>query len=1119
MAFHLLYGEHPGSLIDACLSKICDEAVMWPTRRGYIIVPEKMKAEVERRYIEILQEKKGGKASDSAFMMIDVVSFSRFAYRVLSEVGGVGGKSMSPAGKTILLHRVLSEYKNEFSVLANFSERVGFVSELDEVLGDFYRYGVTGPMLEEMDLSDEAPLTANKIRDFGHLMNRMDELRDALGFAPERDSMKRLDEVLSLLANDDPQTKKWPLSRLSFLADASCWILGFGENRNFTPEEWNIVTKLAIVTSKVTMTCVAASDSGEDTGEDICHFGEQTIRSILARFPLASSERVPADPDHSPALRQLAVDFASRACEVRADLDIPAEIKVFHQIPDELEYVAARIKEAVQFQGLRYRDISVVMCDMEQYETSLHAAFSRYGLDVFVDSHQPLMGTIWMQYLTSILDMSAFNWSIPSVIAYLKSGFVAVDPEVVQRFENFCLAHGIKNKKRMLECDKYAHDLSEKDTARKILPILVKTKDALAEVERARTCRERAVALHDMVCEKSKLVRSFVDEWTKAGNQQAALALALSFNYSDDALIALSEEIGDFPISLSNFRDALLSALESKSLAAIPSFVDQVTIAKPSDAYRRPCKMMFIVGAERKNFPYSSPSEGYLRNRERQVISEKLAIEFPNHAKDQSYADFFTAYALFDAPSERLIFTIQNSVEPSSAVLFLKENYPKVTSEILDHLSSSDPRVLIRAKMEDYLRDVITGRIEVSEKEYDEAVLIWQMYFDADELSFDEEVPTEYTAPAKLMEQRYGDKLLMSVSSVESYVYCPYRYFCEKVLKIEEREIQKVEPRATGSLSHTILEHAMKEFSGSYLASDDKEARSAVLEEYKKKDKLEWSRKLLLEAQEAEHYAYCDDPALKMAADTKLLAATTETLNMIFMTLDPEKSMPTHFEWRFGGNDIPGYDMQLSDGRVVTFNGTIDRVDIDPEEKGFKILDYKTGSKKLDYDALYSGASVQLPAYLYVYQDQHPDLSPEGVSYVHVTRVKEKSTDIAETFDPAVVKNAREKAINRTFSGSGYSVSRDAESMRNMGEHAISKIKENCEKLYAGHFDARPAKINKKPLMKCTDCEYNQICNGQVLSPDYNYLPTIPEEFAKQGKDGKKESFFEAIKKKEETES
>ncbi|MBR5416931.1 MAG: hypothetical protein IK109_02730, partial [Clostridiales bacterium] len=223
MAFHLLYGEHPVSLLDTCLSRISEEAVKWPTRRGYIIVPEKMKAEVERRYIEILKEKKGGK-TDSAFMMIDVVSFSRFAYRILSEVGSSSGKALSPAARTILIHRVLSERKEEFPVLGSFAERVGFVSEIDEVLGDFYRYGISGQMLEEMDLSSENPLTAGKIRDFGHLLTKMDTLREELGYAPERDSMKRLDEVLSLFIQDAPETKEWPLSRLSFLRDASCWI-------------------------------------------------------------------------------------------------------------------------------------------------------------------------------------------------------------------------------------------------------------------------------------------------------------------------------------------------------------------------------------------------------------------------------------------------------------------------------------------------------------------------------------------------------------------------------------------------------------------------------------------------------------------------------------------------------------------------------------------------------------------------------------------------------------------------------------------------------------------------------------------------------------------------------
>ncbi|MBP5417837.1 MAG: PD-(D/E)XK nuclease family protein [Clostridiales bacterium] len=1117
MAFHLLYGEHPVSLIDTCLSRICDEAVKWPTRRGYIIVPEKMKAEVERRYIEILQEKKGGKGNDAAFMMIDVVSFSRFAFRVLSEAGGMGGKALNPAGRTILIHRILSENKQEFPVLGSFAERVGFISEIDEVLGDFYRYGVSGSMLEEMDLEGESPLTVGKIRDFGHLLTKMDALREELGFAPERDSMKRLDEVLRLFREDAPETKTWPLKRLAFLRDASCWILGFGETRNFTPEEYNIVTDLAAVASKVTLTCVAASDEPEEMGDDIGHFGEKTIRSILKEFVPESSEKAGPSENRVPALSVLSSDYASRSCARREDLDLPVEIKVFHQISDELEYVAARIKEAVQFKGLNYRDVTVVMCDLEKYGTSLHAAFSKYGLDAFVDEEQPLMGTIWMQYLTSILDISSFRWDISSVISYLKSGFVTVDMETVQRFENFCLAHGIRNKKKMLACENFVSTVAEKQVVKEILPVLLKTADEIGCVEKAKTCKERAIALHNMIFDKRQHVEYLVDEWQKAGNQQAALALALSYNYSDEALNTMANDLGDFPISLVNFRDALLSALESKMLAAIPSYVDQITITKASSAYRRSCRMMFIVGSERKNFPFTSPSEGYLKNKERTILSEKLSIDFPNHAKDQAYSDFFTAYALLDAPTDRLIFTIQNSVEPSSVITFLKDQYPKVIPEILDHLSLRDPRILLKEKMEDYLRDVLSRPApEEPDPEYDEAVYIWKTYFSSSDLSFDDKADTSLQIPKDLMDQRYHDKLLMSVSSVESYLYCPYHYFCEKVLKIDERQVQKVQPTEMGSLAHTVMEKALTEFRDEYNRTPDDE-KQYVLEKFRKKDKLAWSRDILRDAQEQKRYAYCDDPALKMAADTKLLAGVKETLDMIFNKLDPEKSMPSHFEWEFGSDDIPGYDLPLSDGRVVTFTGKIDRIDVNKEENRFNILDYKTGNKKIEFDMLYSGASVQLPAYMYVYSSRHPEMEPDGISYIHVARVKTRCKGMDESLDPDTVAKDHAKAVSETFGPSGYALSADPSEMKKMGEFALAHVREKCEKLYSGHFDAKPAKLKKKPLMKCMDCEYNQICNGIAESPDYNYLPTMAPVKSEDGKDLKSSAlFFANIKREEE---
>ena len=86
-----------------------------------------------------------------------------------------------------------------------------------------------------------------------------------------------------------------------------------------------------------------------------------------------------------------------------------------------------------------------------------------------------------------------------------------------------------------------------------------------------------------------------------------------------------------------------------------------------------------------------------------------------------------------------------------------------------------------------------------------------------------------------------------------------------------------------------------------------------------------------------------------------------------------------------------------------------------------------------------------------------------------------------------------------------------------MGEFAISRVKEKCEELYGGHFDARPGKIKKHPLLKCNECEYNQICNGNPDAPDYNYLPTMEPRENEDGKAMKKpELFFTTIKEGKE---
>jgi hypothetical protein len=74
------------------MEEICTEALSWPQKRAFLIVPEQTKADMERRFLEVRRSLKGappfesqhGEAlgirlspSEQALMLVDVVSFHR----------------------------------------------------------------------------------------------------------------------------------------------------------------------------------------------------------------------------------------------------------------------------------------------------------------------------------------------------------------------------------------------------------------------------------------------------------------------------------------------------------------------------------------------------------------------------------------------------------------------------------------------------------------------------------------------------------------------------------------------------------------------------------------------------------------------------------------------------------------------------------------------------------------------------------------------------------------------------------------------------------------------------------------------------------------------------------
>ena len=66
--------------------------------------------------------------------MPQTFSFSRLAWRILQETGGVTRHHLSSTGIQMMLRKLVEQYKHEFKVFTKASDKNGFIEQLEAML-------------------------------------------------------------------------------------------------------------------------------------------------------------------------------------------------------------------------------------------------------------------------------------------------------------------------------------------------------------------------------------------------------------------------------------------------------------------------------------------------------------------------------------------------------------------------------------------------------------------------------------------------------------------------------------------------------------------------------------------------------------------------------------------------------------------------------------------------------------------------------------------------------------------------------------------------------------------------------------------------------------------------
>ena len=305
-----------------------------------------------------------------------------------------------------------------------------------------------------------------------------------------------------------------------------------------------------------------------------------------------------------------------------------------------------------------------------------------------------------------------------------------------------------------------------------------------------------------------------------------------------------------------------------------------------------------------------------------------------------------------------------------------------------------------------------------------------------------------------------------SISQLETYALCPYRYFAERILKLEifEEPTEEIEALELGSLLHIIL----FEFY-SQLKKKNIVVQNCTDDEFQKVEKLLFD----IAAQKVTEVNF--NSPLSFFEREKIFGIDGNSKNSIlykFLIEEKENEdgyVPKFFEAGFGSlQKEKNQEVLLSELKAgeVNVRGKIDRIDINNSENGFKVYDYKIGKSKAAVKDTEAGLQLQLPLYLYaakkiIKAELDKDYKPDGA---FIYSLKFHDSD----FGRKELKSGRSKDEDLT------------EKLEALIRTCIEAINRYVDGIIKGDF--RLTRIENREEKVCRFCGFKSICRIQEVN-------------------------------------
>ena len=931
-------------------------------KRVFYIAPNSLSFEKERAVLEALE--------NQASFAITVTRFAQMArYFVLNDVQD--GQPLDDIGLGMLFYRILSEMDDrELKVYGRIKKDAQFIQQL-------------------LDLYHELQTAQMTFADLNYLEEpekREDLLKIFTAFsaalqAGNYDATSKLTIFAQHILAGDLDGE---LANLALVID------GF---TRFSAEEEYLVDLLHRKGVEIVIG-VYASQKAYRTA-----FREGNLYQASVDFLLKLAQTYEVKPDYLAGgssqpddafgkiskILESRYDFSETHVELTEDDRSHLEIWSVRNQKEELEYVAKSIRQRLH-DGARYKDIRLLLGDVEAYQLQLKTIFDQYQIPFYLGRSESMAQHPLVQFLESLERLKRYNFQTEDLLNLLKTGlYGGLSQEELDSFEQYLRFAEIKGAAKLGR--DFTINRQEKFDLKRLNVMRRSLITPLLDFFKSRS--QTATGLLAKFTNFIKEVRLDVNltGLLEDASQQEVERQEEVWKTFCHVLEQLAQVFDGSKLKIDDFLALILSGMLLAKYRVVPATVDVVTVQSYDLIEPMAAPYVYAIGLTQERLPKLAQNKSLLSDEERQKLNQATGdeSELQVASSENLKKNRFAALSLLNSATEDLVLSapvLTNEVEDAMSSYLTELEIAPISLPIISKRpqASSDDigtyRALLTRVIDLYQEDIDREWTPEEQTFWAVAIRVLRKKLAAEGISIPQiskELKTE-TLKSETLQALYPSEqpLRLSASALNEYFKNQYAYFLKYVLRLQEEWTIQPDARSHGIFLHRIFEKVMQE----QLEQDFDTRLQRAMEETSWEDEFE--------------SIYGENGETQFAR--RLLLDTAQATGRILPQSDGLEVIGKETDF--------GHDrsfLLLDNGRALQVSGKVDRIDRLTETGSLGVVDYKSGDTKFSFEKFFNGLNSQLPTYLAAIREMPEYQEDKGIFGAMYLQMIEPLASLKET--------------------------------------------------------------------------------------------------------------------------